>query len=89
LALHGFEVPRLCRFVKKGFKIHDKPEAEVGLVIYVVVGKMSEPLERVLSKHDQQVCCHGVLCCPGGVNNCSVDVQLAARVLHGLVLVDV
>jgi hypothetical protein len=89
LALHGFEVPRLCRFVKKGLKIHDKPEAEVGLVIYVVVGKMSEPLKRVLSKHDQQVCRHDVLCCPSGVNNRSVDVQPAARALHRPVLVDV
>jgi hypothetical protein len=44
LALDGFGVPRLRRFVGKGLKIRDKPIPEVGLVIDAVAGKVSEPL---------------------------------------------
>jgi hypothetical protein len=44
LALNGFEVSGLRQFVKKGLKIHDKPVVEVGPVVGVVVGKVSEPL---------------------------------------------
>jgi hypothetical protein len=50
---------------------------------------MSEPLQRVLPQDNGQVCRHHILCCPGGPGGSRVDGQPAARVLLGLVFVDV
>ena len=50
---------------------------------------MLEPLQHVLPQDNGQVRCHHVLCCSGGPNDSRVEGQPAARVLLGLVLVDV
>jgi hypothetical protein len=73
LALDGFEVPGLRRLVRKGFEIHDKSVAKIGLVVDAMAWKVSEPMQRVPPKNDGQVHCHDILCCPGGLGGGHID----------------
>jgi hypothetical protein len=45
---NGFEVPRLCRFIREGLEVHDKPVTEISPVIDAVLRQMPEPLQCVL-----------------------------------------
>ena len=65
MALDGFEVLGLHRFVGKGLEILDKPVLEVIPVIDVMAMKVSEPLQCILPKNDGQVRYHDVLRCFG------------------------
>lgn len=66
LAFHGFEVLGLCRLVKKGLEIRDKPVAEVIPVIDAMARKVLEALQRNLPEDDGQVHYHDILYCLDG-----------------------
>jgi hypothetical protein len=87
--LDGFEVPGLHRFVGKRLEVHNKPIEEVVPVVDAVVKEMSEPLKHVLTEHNWQVRCDDILRCPSNLGGHGLDDQTVARVLLGLIFVDV
>jgi hypothetical protein len=45
---NGFEVPRLCRFIREGLEVCNKPVTEISPIVDVVSRQMSEPLQCVV-----------------------------------------
>jgi hypothetical protein len=75
LALDGFKVQELHRFVRKGLEIRNKPVAEVVLVVNEMARKVSEPLQRILLKNNGKVHYHDILYCSSGLGSGRIDSQ--------------